>query len=119
MKLESILQYLDGYLRIDEHPDYPNALNGLQVAGKGEVSHLVAAVDASEAAIEEAARLGADLLIVHHGLFWDGLKPVRGRRYRKLRALLENEMALFSCHLPLDSHAEVGNCALLRIVNKH
>ena len=113
MKLESLLQYLDEYLGIPGHPDYPAALNGLQVGGAKEVRHVVAAVDASERAIEEAAAKGADLMIVHHGLFWGGLRPLTGRAYRKVRALVEADVALFSCHLPLDSHAEVGNCALL------
>lgn len=113
MKLESLLQYLDSYLAVVEHPDYPQALNGLQVDGPGEVMKVVAAVDASEAAIAAAVDRGADLLLVHHGLFWDGLRPVTGRRYRKLRALLEHGIALYSAHLPLDAHAEVGNCAVL------
>ncbi len=113
MKLESLLQYMDEYLDVSSHPDYPNALNGLQVAGPTDVTKVVAAVDATQASIEVAAAVGADLMIVHHGLFWDGLRPVTGRRYHRIRALLENGIALYSCHLPLDSHAEVGNCALL------
>jgi len=114
MKLESILQYLDGYLGIPDHPDYPGALNGLQVgAGPEEVHHLVAAVDASEASILEAVRRGADLLIVHHGLFWGGVQPITGRLLRRVRPLIETGTALYSCHLPLDGHAEVGNAALL------
>ena len=113
MKLESLLQYLDAYLAVGEHPDYGMALNGLQVEGGEEIGHIVAAVDASEATITEAAERGADLLLVHHGLFWDGLRPMTGRRYRKIRLLLEGDIALYSAHLPLDSHAEVGNCALL------
>jgi dinuclear metal center YbgI/SA1388 family protein len=56
---------------------------------------------------------GANLLVVHHGLFWDGNQPVTGRRYRRLRALLEGDVAVYSCHLPLDSHPEVGNNAVL------
>lgn len=113
MKLESLLQYLDAYLGIPDHPDYPTALNGLQVGGPEEVTRLVAAVDASEASILAAVALGADLLVVHHGLFWDGLQPVTGRRLRRLRPLLDNGIAVYSAHLPLDSHPEVGNCALL------
>ena len=113
MKLESILQYLDGYLSVGGHPDSPHALNGLQVDGPEEVGHIVVAVDASEATIAEAVELEADLLIVHHGLFWKGLEPLTGRHYRKVRRLIEGSVALYSCHLPLDSHAEVGNCALL------
>lgn len=113
MKTESLLQYLDSYLGVAEHPDYPQALNGLQVAGPADVSKVVGAVDASEASIAAAAERGADLMLVHHGLFWDGLRPVTGRRYRKLRGLLENGISLYSAHLPLDGHAEVGNSAVL------
>jgi dinuclear metal center YbgI/SA1388 family protein len=113
MKLEELLQYLEGYLGIASHPDYPMALNGLQVQGKSELRHLCAAVDASEAAIEEAVRRGADLLLVHHGLFWDGLRPVTGKRYRKLARLISEGVGLYSAHLPLDGHPEVGNCVLL------
>jgi len=98
---------------VQTHPDYSGALNGLQVEGRAEVGHVCAAVDASEAAIEEAIRRNADLLIVHHGIFWEGQKPITGRRYRKLARLIESGLALYSVHLPLDSHPEVGNCALL------
>lgn len=113
MKLESLLQYLDGYLGIAEHPDYPGALNGLQVEGPEEVRRIVAAVDASEASVAAAVERGADLLLVHHGLFWEGLKPLTGRRLRRIRPLVEHGVAVYSVHLPLDGHAEVGNAALL------
>lgn len=113
MKLESLLQYLDEYLSIAGYPDYPEAMNGLQVEGGGDVGVVACAVDASQASITASAELGADLLIVHHGLFWDGPKPVVGVRYRRLSALIEAGIGLYSCHLPLDSHAEIGNCVLL------
>ena len=113
MKLESLLQYLDTYLGVSGHPDYPQALNGLQVEGAEEVRRIVAAVDASQAAVEGAVAAGADLLLVHHGLFWDGLKPLTGRRYRRVKPLVEHGVGLYSVHLPLDAHPEVGNCALL------
>ena len=114
MKLESLLQYLDGYLDVSGHPDYPTALNGLQVGDGGrEVGHIVAAVDASEATIDQAVARGADLLLVHHGLFWGGLQPITGRLLRKVRPLLQADVALYSVHLPLDGHAEVGNSVLL------
>ena len=113
MKLESLLQYLDSYLGIPDHPDYPQALNGLQVEGGEEVARIVAAVDASEASIGAAVAAGADLMLVHHGLFWDGLQPLTGRRYRRVKPLLEAGVALYSAHLPLDAHGEVGNCAVL------
>jgi dinuclear metal center YbgI/SA1388 family protein len=111
--LSSVVEYLDGYLRTSDHPDYRTALNGLQVESTAEVHRVAAAVDTSLAVIEAAAAWGADLLLVHHGLFWDGLRPVTGRRFRKLSALMESKVALYSSHLPLDSHPEVGNCALL------
>ena len=113
MRLESVLQYLDEYLSVAGHPDYPTALNGLQVTGPDDVSKVATAVDASQASIDAAVDLGADLLVVHHGLFWDGLTPVVGRSYRRLKSLIEGKLALYSCHLPLDAHLEVGNCALL------
>lgn len=113
MKLESLLQYLDAYLGTPDHPDYPTALNGLQVGGPDEVTRIAAAVDASEASIHAAVELRANLLLVHHGLFWEGLQPLTGRRLRRFRPLLENGIAVYSAHLPLDSHPEVGNNALL------
>lgn len=113
MKLESLIQYLDRYLGIPDFPDYPGAVNGLQVEGPAEVGRVIAAVDASLATIDEAVRRGGDLLLVHHGLFWGGGAPITGRRFRKLAALIRGEMAVYAAHLPLDAHAEVGNCAVL------
>lgn len=113
MKLESLLQYMDEYLGVQGHPDYRTALNGLQVAGPEDVDRIAMAVDASQASITAAAEDGADLLLVHHGLFWGGLQPVVGRLHRRLTLLFEAELALYSCHLPLDGHAEIGNCVLL------
>lgn len=113
MKLESLLQYVDEYLGVPGHPDYKTALNGLQVAGSATVETIATAVDASAGTIEASADLGADLLMVHHGLFWGGLQPVVGRMHRRLTRLFEANLALYSCHLPLDGHGEIGNCILL------
>lgn len=115
MKLESLVQYLDAYLGVPEHPDYPTALNGLQVAAPAEreVRRLAGAVDASLATIDDAVASEADLLVVHHGLFWSGLEPLTGRHYSKVRALMKADVALYSAHLPLDGHPEIGNAALL------
>jgi len=113
MKLESLLQYMDGYLGVADHPDYRTALNGLQLQGPAEVERVATAVDASRDTIAEAADVGADLLIVHHGLFWGGLQPVVGRLHERLSSLMKAEVGLYSCHLPLDGHAEIGNCVLL------
>ncbi len=113
MRQVSLIEYLDGYLSITGHPDYPTALNGLQVEGPAEIDRVCAAVDASEAAIEAAIARRAQLLIVHHGLFWDGLRPLTGRRYRKVAKLIGGGLGLFSVHLPLDGHSELGNGVLL------
>ncbi|MGH7553849.1 MAG: Nif3-like dinuclear metal center hexameric protein [Longimicrobiales bacterium] len=108
-----LARFLDGYLRVAEVPDSPGALNGLQVENSGEVHRVAAAVDASERAIDEAIARGCDLLLVHHGLFWDGNVPVTRRRYRKLRKLLSSDVAVYSAHIPLDVHPEVGNNTVL------
>lgn len=108
--LQTLSLYLDSLLRVHEIPDEPNAVNGLQVANRGEVSRIVAAVDASQQTIDRVAAEGPGaLILVHHGLFWDGNRPVVGRRYRRLRSLFDQDLALYSAHLPLDVHPELGN----------
>lgn len=110
--LQELTAYLDEYLRIREVPDEANAVNGLQVENaSGSVGRIVAAVDASLTTIESAGR--SVLLLVHHGLFWDGNVPITGPRYRRVRALLEQDAALYSAHIPLDVHPGVGNNAVL------
>lgn len=109
MRLDELCAYLDGYLRVSEVPDHPGALNGLQVENGGEVSRVAVAVDASLAAVEAAVMEGADLLVVHHGLFWEGNRAVTGGRYRRLKRAIEAGLAVYSAHLPLDVHPEVGN----------
>jgi dinuclear metal center YbgI/SA1388 family protein len=107
--LAEVVRYLDSYLRTAEVGDAEGALNGLQVENSGRVSRIAAAVDASARTVSEAVRRGCDLLLVHHGLYWDGNQPVTGRRYRRLKPLLEADVAVYSSHLPLDVHEEVGN----------
>lgn len=108
-----IVDYLDSFLRVREVPDYGPAINGLQVENSGTLTRVAVAVDAAEATIRGAIDAGAELLIVHHGLFWDGNQPVTGRRYRRLKALLDADVALYAAHMPLDVHPEVGNNAVL------
>lgn len=126
VSLQQVAAHLDAYLRIAEVPDEANAVNGLQVEnGSGAIGRIVAAVDATLETIagvvkegearrekgEEAAE--GTLLLVHHGLFWDGNQPATGRRYRRLRTLFEHDIAVYSAHIPLDAHPEVGNNAVL------
>jgi dinuclear metal center YbgI/SA1388 family protein len=115
VRLADVVGYLDMYLHIAETPDHDTALNGLQVENGGIVTGFVAAVDASQRTIERVVKEceRGTMLLVHHGLFWDGNQPVRGRRYRRLKALLDHDVTVYGAHIPLDVHPEVGNNAVL------
>jgi dinuclear metal center YbgI/SA1388 family protein len=108
-----VFAFLEGLLGGDVETDYAGAVNGIQVEGPTQFRKVAAAVDASETVIARAVEESADLLLVHHGLFWDPERRITGRRFRKLAALLEGRVALYSSHLPLDAHPEVGNSAVL------
>ena len=101
MQLSELVSYLDHYLSVRDVPDAPNALNGLQVENAGTVTRMAAAVDVCEATVRLAATQGAELLLVHHGLFWGGLRPLAGPFYRRVAGLLRHDIALYSAHLPL------------------
>lgn len=116
--LADLVRFLDGFLRTGEVPDHATAMNGLQVENAGGVGWVAAAVDASQATIDSVAdasrtRGAPALLLVHHGLFWDDPAPLTDRRYRRVRALLTNDIAVYGAHIPLDVHAEVGNNVVL------
>src|SRR5439155_19294196 len=111
--LTAIAQYCNRLLRMDAINDYDGAFNGLQVQNRGSVTRVAAAVDGSLATARLAAAAGADLLIVHHGIFWSARHPWSGRNYELLRFLLQNDLAIYSAHLPLDMHPKLGNNALL------
>lgn len=113
MQLAELVAYLDDYLRVTAIPDAPEAQNGLQVANTGTVTRVAAAVDLCEATVRMAGEQGADLLLVHHGLFWGGIQPLTGRAHRRVTGLITKNIALYSAHLPLDVHPEVGNNAVL------
>lgn len=111
MKRNELITYLDDYLRVKEIED--DSQNGLQVEGPEDVTHVAFAVDGCQAAFEQAIAEGAQLLIVHHGLFWD--KPLRlvGPIFQRVKTLIEGDCGLYAVHLPLDFHPEVGNNAEL------
>ena len=111
--LPEIVDYTNDFLRIREIGDWDNALNGLQIENSGNVTKIGASVDASTRVLAAAAKQNVDLVIVHHGLFWQGLQPVTGALHRQLELAFENNIALYSAHLPLDLHFEVGNNAQL------
>ena len=111
--LSEISDFIDALLDIKNVPDWPNALNGLQFASSGGVTKIGAAVDAGEPTLQKAAAAGVDLLLVHHGLFWAGLRPLTGAAFRKAALAIRADMAVYSAHLPLDVHPTLGNNALL------
>lgn len=108
-----VASYADELLQTVSTPDYPNAVNGLQLENQSQVRGIAAAVDFSTRAIRGAIENGASFLIVHHGMFWGGLGPYTGPAYKRLRTLVDNDIAVYSSHLPLDRHATLGNNALL------
>ncbi len=111
--LGQIAAFLDSTLDVGVIPDYPSALNGVQVSNAGPIARVATAVDFSSATVRATIDAGAKLLIVHHGMFWGGAQPITGHRYERLRALLTNDVAVYSAHLPLDVHPRIGNNALL------
>jgi dinuclear metal center YbgI/SA1388 family protein len=111
MRRQKLVAYLDEYLAIDAIDD--RSVNGLQVEGRGTVTRLALAVDASLKTIQGAAKLDADMLIVHHGLFWRRDELLTGIMHKRVAALIRAGISLYAAHLPLDCHAEVGNNAEL------
>lgn len=107
--LAKIVQYCDRLFDTKDAPDFDGACNGLQVENPGTVTRIAATVDASLATIRLAAAAKADLLLVHHGLFWNPSHPWRGKQYELVRLLIEHELAVYSSHLPLDAHPKLGN----------
>ena len=107
-KLQDIIQWCDQTLKSPEFKDY--APNGLQIEGKTEVRKILAAVTASQDAIDAAIRENADLLLVHHGYFWKGeAYPITGMRGKRIKSLIQHDISLLAYHLPLDSHPSLGN----------
>ena len=111
-KLQDIIQWCDQTLKSTEFKDY--APNGLQIEGKTEVHKILAAVTASQDAIDAAIRENADLLLVHHGYFWKGeAYPITGMRGKRIKSLIQHDISLLAYHLPLDSHPSLGNNAAI------
>ena len=121
ISLATITAHCDKILRTREIGDYDGAANGLQMANRGAVSRIAATVDASLTTVRLAMAAKADLLIVHHGLFWSPSHPWTGKKYELLQMLVENNLAIYSSHLPLDAHPTLGNnaqlCAALGLRN--
>lgn len=111
--LADLVSYCDQRTRRADFKDAPAAFNGLQVANSGRVTKIGAAVDAGVIPFQKAAAAGIDFLIVHHGMYWDMPRPLTGPVYDRVATLIRADCALYSSHLPLDAHPELGNNALL------
>jgi dinuclear metal center YbgI/SA1388 family protein len=112
MLVSELDDYFRSILDIDELRGVDASLNGVQVGDlSAEVRHIAFAVDAALETLRRARDCGADMLFVHHGLFWGRDIPVTGAHYERLKILLESRIALYAAHLPLDKHIELGNNA--------
>ncbi|MCP4197510.1 MAG: Nif3-like dinuclear metal center hexameric protein [Proteobacteria bacterium] len=111
VKRDELVHYLDERLQIGSIDDV--SVNGLQVQGAGEVSKVGLATDAALAVYKQAASMSCDMLVVHHGIVWGGIRRITDRMYEHIKFLIENDMNLYASHLPLDAHPELGNNAIL------
>ena len=109
MDILQLSHYLDNLLEINSIRDAPHALNGLQIQNQGEIKKIGLAVDLCKATIELALEKQCQMLFVHHGAFWSGLQPIRGKHYEKLSAMMQGNLGLYSAHIPLDLHPAYGN----------
>lgn len=112
-RLSEVVAYLDKLLETSATPDYPNSFNGLQLSNSGFVTKVAAAVDFSARTVSATISEKANLLIVHHGMFWAGAQPITEKVYQRLYDLFDADVAVYSSHLPLDRHARFGNNVLL------
>lgn len=111
VSLKQICQFLDTELNVAQIED--TSLNGIQVAGEEQIKKVICAVDACVETFYEAKKQSAQMIIVHHGLFWDKPQSLTGTLYNRLEILFKNGISLYAVHLPLDLHPEFGNNAQL------
>jgi len=115
-RLEKMVRFLDDYLKTDDVKD--GSWNGLQFEGKGTVKKAAFAVDAGVEAFDEAVKQNADLIVVHHGHFWDFRNPsITGWAKERIKILFDNDISLYVSHNPLDRHKEIGhNAEILKLL---
>ncbi|MDS0476744.1 Nif3-like dinuclear metal center hexameric protein [Natrinema sp. 1APR25-10V2] len=112
MKLSSVVDRLDEELRTADYADLDASANGLQIGpDEAEIDRVAVAVDGVRETVDRAVEADADLLVVHHGMSWGGFDRLTGRTYERIAPLIENDLALYVSHLPLDGHQELGNAA--------
>ena len=111
--LKSITEFCDQRTKKSTITDFENAFNGLQLENNGTITKVGAAVDAGQIPFELAIEEKVDFLICHHGLFWNPIAPLVAHNYKKIQTAIAGNLAVYSSHLPLDCHEEIGNNALL------
>lgn len=112
MKNIDLEKLINDKLQSSNFTDY--APNGLQVEGREDIKLIISGVTACQALLDEAVRLQADAIIVHHGYFWKNeAVEIKNMKRQRLKTLLINDINLFGWHLPLDAHPELGNNAQL------
>lgn len=120
MNRDELVCWLNEYLEIERVADYPNAFNGLQIEGKQTVTRIATAVDYCESTVAMAIESEADMLLVHHGVFWSNAIPITDRSARRMIPAIKSGLNVYAAHLPLDRHPEVGNnVQLAKLVGAH
>jgi dinuclear metal center YbgI/SA1388 family protein len=110
MKIKEFDRFIRNLLKFDMYKSTDPAINGLQVTrSRPEIKKIVFAVDAAMESFRCALEHNADMLFVHHGLLWKASQTLTGEFYARIRFLIEHDLALYTAHLPLDSHAQLGN----------
>lgn len=113
VKLVDVVKFMDDFCGKNSVKDFSPAHNGLQFANSGKVVKIATAVDAGIAEVIEASKLGANLLLAHHGMYWDVPIPVVDSNYEKIKTLINSDIAVYAMHLPLDAHDKIGNNVLI------
>lgn len=113
MKLKELDSYFRSFLSIDDLEGTDVSLNGVQVENSADITCIAFAVDACMEVFRRAKEAGAQMVFVHHGLFWGHEHCITGSHYQRVKFLLDNNIALYAAHLPLDIHPELGNNAAL------
>lgn len=114
MNISELSHWLNRRLDIDTYAGMDPSLNGLQVSRSDKtIAKAAFAVDACFESIQRAAVRGADVLIVHHGLFWGKPLAITDAHYKRVKALLDSDTALYAAHIPLDAHPEIGHNACI------
>ncbi|OQY38922.1 MAG: Nif3-like dinuclear metal center hexameric protein [Spirochaetaceae bacterium 4572_7] len=112
MKLQELEKELSDKLNLNLFSASDKSLNGVQVGDlEQEITKIALLVDASMEGFKQAKKIGANLIIVHHGFFWGSPLAIKGTHYHRVKFLIENNIALYAAHLPLDAHLELGNNA--------